>query len=80
MKYLLVILLILVVFWLWRSGRPRQKKAAPPRPAQDRPAAAKQVPEMVACGVCHVHLPRSEALPGPGGFYCSEAHRRESGT
>ena len=30
MKYLLIILLVLVVFWIWRSGRPSQKKAVPP--------------------------------------------------
>lgn len=76
MKYLLVILLILVVFWLWQSGRKSQPKA--PRPAA-RPADDSPVTEVVACGVCHVHLPRSEALIGQDGFYCSEAHRRDAG-
>ena len=76
MKYLLVVLLILVVFWLWQSGRKSLLKA--PRPAA-KPADDPQITEVVACGVCHVHLPRSEALIGQGGFYCSEAHRREAG-
>ena len=77
MKYLLVILLVLVVFWIWRSGRPSQKPAAQP---QRRPEKSGPPPEMVACGVCHVHLPKSEALIGGDGFYCSEAHRREAET
>lgn len=78
MKYLLVILLILVVFWLWRSGRPNPKKAAPPGRAPNKASEEKEITEMVACGICHVHLPQSEALIGRDGFYCSEAHRREA--
>lgn len=79
MKYLLVILLILVVFWLWRSGRPSPKKPAQPSRAHSKSPEGKEITEMVACGVCHVHLPKSEALIGREGFYCSEAHRREAG-
>lgn len=78
MKYLLVILLILVVFWLWRSDRPSAKKAEPPNRAPGKSPEEKKATEMVACGVCHVHLPKSEALIGRDGFYCSEAHRREA--
>lgn len=79
MKYLLVILLILVVFWLWRSDRPSPKKAAPPNRAPRKPLETTEITEMVACDFCHIHLPRSEALIGRDGFYCSEAHRREAG-
>lgn len=80
MKYLLVLILALVVFWLWRSSRQAGKTAAQPqRPARQAPAGKKEITEMVACGVCHVHLPKSEALIGRDGFYCSEAHRREAG-
>jgi uncharacterized protein len=31
---------------------------------------------MLACGLCGLHLPRDEALPGRGGVFCGEAHRR----
>jgi uncharacterized protein len=83
MKYLIVILLILVVFWLWRSGRPSRKNAAAPKRSGSGSGSgsgkAREITEMVACGICHVHLPRSEALIGGDGFYCSEAHRREAG-
>ncbi len=80
MKYLLVITLVLLVFWLWRSSRRADRNAAQPRhPDSKAPPAGKEITEMVACGVCHVHLPKSEALIGRDGFYCSEAHRREAG-
>ena len=79
MKYLLVIVLVLVVFWIWRSGRTSQKQAVQPDHSHDKPVGEKEIMEMVACGVCHVHLPRSEALIGRDGFYCSEAHRHEAG-
>jgi uncharacterized protein len=80
MKYLLVTALILGVFWLWRHNRQAERDAAaPPRaPAPAAPASA--VTEIVACNVCQVHLPKSEALIGrEGGVYCSQAHRREAG-
>lgn len=79
MKYLLILALILGVVWLWRHNRQAEKDAAAPPRAPARPAAT-GITEIVACSVCHVHLPRSEALIGrEGGVYCSEAHRREAG-
>ena len=77
MKYLLVIVLALVVCWLWRLSR--RRAAAPPRRPASPTVSKKEITEIVACGLCKVHLPRTEALIGRDGFYCSEAHRRESG-
>lgn len=69
MKYLILVAVIVAVLWLARSSRNRlrgtSRPAAPPPPSE----------EMVACTQCGVHLPRSEALPGRGGVFCSEAHR-----
>jgi uncharacterized protein len=79
MKYLLVIAFVLVVFWLWRHNRQAEREAAPPPRRRTNDPAGKGITEMVACEVCHVHLPKSEALIGRDGFYCSEAHRREAG-
>lgn len=76
MKYLLVIVLALVVLWLWRSNRRTGQRDSPPAPPAVRPG--KPATEVVACAVCAVHLPRSEALPGGKGFYCSDAHRRQA--
>lgn len=81
MKYLLVTALAVLVFWLWRHNRQAERNAAQ-RESTARPSpAAKsvQATEVVACDVCHVHLPRSEAVTGRKGLYCSEAHRRQAG-
>ena len=69
MKLVLVALVILVLIWLARGGRRRTRvsdETAAPPPAQEA---------VVACPQCGLHLPRSEALPGRGGLFCSEAHR-----
>ena len=78
MKYLLVITFVLVVFWLWRHNRQVKKDAHQAPPARSNATSKKGITEMVSCNVCHVHLPKSEALPGGDDFYCSEAHRREA--
>ena len=68
MKLLLILGLVLVGVWLWRSSRetPRQRKPAPP---------ANTVPqEMVRCAHCGMHLPASEAVPGKKGLYCGPEH------
>ena len=76
MKYLLVISLVLVVFWLWRHNRQAEKRAAPA--ARQPPGSPAAAMEMVECSVCKIHLPKSEALIGQDGIYCSEAHRRQA--
>ncbi|MCA3238681.1 MAG: PP0621 family protein [Curvibacter sp.] len=71
MKFLLLLAVVLLVAWLWRSGRrnePPQRAAQPP---------AKPGPqEMVRCAHCGVHLPHGEALVGRIGLYCSAEHRQ----
>ena len=79
MKYLIVIALALGVFWLWRHNREVDRNASRPPPPRAPSSAARSVTEMVACDFCHIHLPRSEALIGSKGIYCSDAHRREAG-
>jgi len=79
MKYFLVFLLVFAVFWLWSHNRRIEKKqtddARRPHPAGPKTALT----EIVACDVCQVHLPRSDALIGNKGVYCSDAHRRQAG-
>jgi uncharacterized protein len=74
MKFLLLVALVVVIFWLIRrSGRSEQPA---PRSARQEPA---QQQEMVQCPVCLVHVPRSDALPGPDGqLYCCAEHRRRA--
>lgn len=71
MKFVVVLIVILAVVWLARSAGRRvtqDKDTKPPLPPRE---------EMVACARCGLHLPHSEALPGRGGLFCSEAHRAE---
>ena len=71
MKYLLVLAVVLVAVWLWRNQRRHEKQQPPPV----KPPLA-QPQDMVRCPVCSVHLPRTEALPGPDGrLYCCQDHR-----
>ncbi|MFV0370599.1 MAG: PP0621 family protein [Azonexus sp.] len=65
LKYLLLLLLALIVWWSWRAPR-RPQAAQPPKDEET----------MVACARCGVYLPASEALPGPQGrHFCSPQHR-----
>lgn len=78
MKYLLVLVFVVAVVWLWshnrRVERDRSDKATRPK----RPGEQNALTEIVACDVCHVHLPKTDALIGSKGIYCSEAHRRQA--
>lgn len=82
-RILIVVVAVLVFFWLLRRalGSRGQKRGPPPAP--DAAKEAKAVADLVSCAQCGVHLPKNEALagdaagvPGPGRFYCSDAHRR----
>lgn len=73
MKYVVIILVVLVVLWLLSRSRSRTQ-VGDDKPATKRNETA-AVEDMVTCAHCQVHLPKSEALPGPGGYYCDAAHR-----
>lgn len=70
MKFVLLAAIVLLLVWLARRGGRR----VPPPAA---PSAEAKPQDMVACAQCGVHLPRGEALPGRGGVFCGEAHRRD---
>ena len=71
MKFLLLLALVLIVAWLWRSSR---RKATSARDEEAPPQTGQQ--EMVRCAHCGVHLPHGEALVGRIGRYCSAEHRQ----
>lgn len=74
MKFLLVIAVLVVAYYVWRSGRRPGPGDAPPT---GRRTAAPQPQDMVQCASCAVHLPRSDALVGRGGaVFCSDEHRQ----
>ncbi len=71
MKYLLLIVGVLLVYWIVRANLRRRR---------DRIEAAKQdkvlTDDMVRCADCGVHLPRAESLTVRGRFYCCAEHQR----
>lgn len=75
MKFLLVILVVLVGIWLWRSNR-----QADPKRHRQQPKAAPEPLDMVRCALCSVHVPSGDAVQGKKGVYCSadHLHRAES--
>jgi uncharacterized protein len=84
MKYLLVLAVLLIAFWVWRNGREKADDEAarrgasqkPPSPQSPRGSAAPVVTEeMVSCAVCGVHLPLTDAVRGKRAVYCGQPHR-----
>lgn len=72
MKFLVLIVIVLVVLWLARAPR-REGERTASRRAGPPPGVPQQ---MIRCASCGVHLPRSDALPGPDGqLYCCAEHR-----
>jgi uncharacterized protein len=72
MKFLLLLAIVLLLVWLWRSGR--RETSSSDQPSQ--PAAPPSPQEMVCCARCGVHLPHSDAVVGRIGLYCSQEHRQ----
>ncbi len=71
MKYLVLLLVLAVAWWLWRGGARRGQVAAH---TERRRLATPQ--DMVACAHCGVHVPAPQAVAEGGRNYCSPEHRR----
>jgi uncharacterized protein len=73
MKYLLVLAVVMVAFYVWRNNRitdrSQSSRPTPPRDAPRLPVV------MVACKQCGTHLPQGDAVQGAQGAYCSAEHR-----
>jgi len=71
MKYLLLIALFFVVWWLLRKAQASR--------ASGRSSPAPRAPEqMVKCAHCGVNQPVSESILTHGRYYCCNAHRLEA--
>lgn len=72
MKYFIVLAVVFLVAWRWRSARSSTLEHQQQQKAKAQAAPA----DMVACRQCGLHLPESESLRGQHGVYCSPAHRQ----
>ena len=70
MKFLLLMALFFVAFWLLR------KVLAARASARQSPARAPE--QMVKCAHCGVNQPVSESILTHGRYYCCNAHRLEA--
>ena len=74
LKYLLVLAVVFVALQIWRARRRTPRTPSPPRAAAPLPPPQ----DMVACAHCGLHLPRTDALAGPGAqAYCCAEHQRQ---
>ena len=73
MKYILVLAVILIGVFVWRSNREVRK---PPAARQGEPGM--KAIEMVRCDVCGVHCPKIDALAGKRGVSCTAQHRSQA--
>ncbi len=81
MKYLIVLIVVFVGVWVWRSNRIAISKVN--RENVEREAERQQsLKTMVACAHCGLHLPQIEALAAPSAdlrsqlWFCSAEHRQ----
>ena len=70
-KFLLLIALVGVVWWLWRKSLIAQSRSAT-RP----PPVPNEAENMVKCAYCGVNQPISDSILADGRYYCCVAHRR----
>lgn len=79
MKYLLVLAVVLVAFYIWRNNRAAdaQAQADQVRSAQRKAAQTAALPDaIITCRHCGVHLPSRDAVKGTLGYYCGPEHQR----
>ncbi|RYH63682.1 MAG: hypothetical protein EON54_07610 [Alcaligenaceae bacterium] len=69
MKYVLLAVLLVVAWAIWRNQRRKPHETVKPRPPVALP-----VDNMVACAHCGMHVPQSEALLHEEQTYCSRNH------
>ncbi|QNP47763.1 PP0621 family protein [Diaphorobacter aerolatus] len=76
MKYLLVLIVLIIAYNVWRKQRIDDKRSGDQqRPAPPRTPRIPQ--EIVPCARCGLMLPRSEALQQGELHFCSVEHQRQ---
>jgi uncharacterized protein len=73
MKFLLVLVVVLIGVFAWRSSR--RERMPPPAPP---PKGAAKVIEMASCDLCGLHCAATDLVVGRRGSYCSQQHRSQA--
>lgn len=74
MKYLLVLIVVMIGIWVWRSNRAGEKSES----RRAKPAETDAAVDMLGCDVCGLHCPREDAIVGHKGVYCCAQHRNQA--
>lgn len=75
MKIFLILAVVLIGIWLFRSNRRADNRSR----AQERPKNSDSDPQdMARCLLCDVHLPAVDSVQGRRGIYCSLEHRQRA--
>ena len=74
MKILLILPVVLIGVWLWRSSRHNSVSNDKPKP----PENANAPQEIVSCQLSASHFPRAEAVKGRLGLYCCSDHHQRA--
>jgi uncharacterized protein len=69
MRFLLLVVLVVVGFWVVRRALRNIGKP-------DIPVKPPVHGDLVSCARCGMHLPRAEAREAAGALFCSEEHAR----
>jgi uncharacterized protein len=77
MKYLLVLAVVAVAFWIWRNNRQNAQADKKVPFTKDKTSKLAQPQPMLQCAACGVHLPAADAIAGRRGSYCSAAHQKQ---
>ena len=82
MKYLLVLIVLVVAYNIWRKQQRLDGAAEEQQKQRQQNRANPRTPlspqEMVPCARCGLILPKSEALQqGDKNYYCSADHQRQ---
>ena len=76
MKFLLVLIVVMVGVWIWRSNRAAERAEEDnSRRPRGKPAGAI---DMGRCDLCGMHCPGDDLVKGRRGAYCSTEHRDQA--
>lgn len=78
MKYLVVLVVVVVAIWVWRSNRADERAEQRVASRRARRAVSDSAVDMISCDQCGVHCPSDDLVRGRKGVYCCTQHRDQA--